>query len=73
MIGQYITSLNRPYYAVFYAMRSTTALKEYDLPKHSGVIAFFTGEYLKTEIWDSGMAVIIKESSPCRKKSDYDL
>ena len=71
-IGQYKTSLNRSYYAVFHAMRSANALKGYDSSKHSGVIAFFTKEYLKTEILDRGLAAIIKDSSLCREKSDYD-
>lgn len=71
-IGQYKTSLNRSYYAVFHAMRSANALKAFDSSKHSGVIAFFTKEYLKTEILDRELAVIIKESSLCREKSDYD-
>lgn len=71
-IGQYKTSLNRSYYAVFHAMRSANALKGFDSSKHSGVIAFFTKEYLKTEILDRNLAVIIKDSSLCREKSDYD-
>lgn len=71
-IGQYKTSLNRSYYAVFHAMRSANALKGFDSSKHSGVIAFFTKEYLKTEILDRSLAAIIKESSFCREKSDYD-
>ena len=71
-IGQYKTSLNRSYYAIFHAMRSANALKGYDSSKHSGVIAFFTKEYLKTEILDRGLAAIIKDSSLCREKSDYD-
>lgn len=72
MIGQYKTSLNRSYYAVFHAMRSANALKNFDSSKHSGVIAYFTKEYLKTEILDRSLAAIIKESSFCREKSDYD-
>lgn len=71
-IGQYKTSLNRSYYAVFHAMRSANVLKSFDSSKHSGVIAFFTKEYLKTEILDRNLAVIIKDSSFCREKSDYD-
>ena len=71
-IGQYKTSLNRSYYAVFHAIRSVNVLKEFDSSKHSGVIAFFTKEYLKTEILDRNLAVIIKDSSLCREKSDYD-
>lgn len=71
-IGQYKTSLNRAYYAVFHAMRAANARKGFDSSKHSGVIAFFTKEYLKTEILDRKLAVIIKDSSLCREKSDYD-
>lgn len=71
-MGEYKTSLNRSYYAVFHAMRSANALKGFDSSKHSGVIAFFTKEYLKTEIMDRKLAVVIKESSLCREKSDYD-
>ena len=48
-IGQYKTSLNRSYYAVFHAMRSANALKGYDSSKHSGVIAFFTKIVLYVE------------------------
>ncbi len=69
---QYKTSLNRSYYAVFHAMRSANALKEYDSSKHSGVIAFFTKEYLKTGILERNLSFIIKDSSLCREKSDYD-
>lgn len=71
-IGQYKTSLNRSYYAVFHAMRSANALKGFDSSKHSGVISFFTKEYLKTEILNRELADIIKDSSFCREKSDYD-
>lgn len=70
--GQYKTSLNRSYYAVFHAMRSANALKGFDSSKHSGVIAFFTKEYLKTEMIDRKLSLIIKDSSLCREKSDYD-
>ena len=71
-LEQYRTSLNRSYYAVFHAMRAANILEEYDSSKHSGVIAFFTKTYLKTEIINRDMAKIIKESSYLREKSDYD-
>lgn len=71
-MGEYKTSLNRSYYAVFHAMRSANALKGFDSSKHSGVIAFFTKEYLKTEILDRSLSFTIKDSSLCREKSDYD-
>ena len=71
-VKQYRTSLNRSYYAIFHAMRAVNSLEGYDSSKHSGVIAFFTQTFLKTEKIDRSMAKIIKESSYLREKSDYD-
>ena len=45
-IGQFKTSLNCSYYAIFHAMRAANILKGFDSSKHSGVIAFFNKEYL---------------------------
>ena len=50
-IGQFKTSLNRSYYAIFHAMRAANILKGFDSSKHSGVIAFFNKEYLKEGIY----------------------
>lgn len=71
-IGQYKTSLNRSYYAIFHAMRAANITKGFDSSKHSGVIAFFNKEYLKENIIDRKMSPIIKNSSFFREKSDYD-
>ena len=71
-IGQYKTSLNRSYYAIFHAMRAMNILKGFDSSKHSGVIAFFNKEYLKENILDRSLSVIIKNSAFLREKSDYD-
>lgn len=71
-IKQYKTSLNRSYYAIFHAMRALNILKGFDSSKHSGVIAFFNKEYLKPELLDKELSVIIKNSSFLREKSDYD-
>lgn len=71
-IGQYKTSLNRSYYAIFHAMRAMNILKGFDSSKHSGVIAYFNKEYIKEGIMDRELSVIIKSSSFLREKSDYD-
>ena len=71
-IGQYKTSLNRSYYAIFHAMRAANILKGFDSSKHSGVIPFFNKEYLKENIMDRSLSVIIKNSAFLREKSDYD-
>ena len=71
-IGQFKTSLNRSYYAIFHAMRAVNILKGFDSSKYSGVIAFFNKEYLKEEILDRSLSVIVKNSAFLREKSDYD-
>ena len=71
-IGQYKTSLNRSYYAIFHAMRAMNILKGFDSSKHSGVIAYFNKEYIKEGIMDKELSVIIKSCSFLREKSDYD-
>ena len=68
-IGQYKTSLNRSYYAIFHAMRAMNILKGFDSSKHSGVIAFFNKEYLKE---NRNLSIVIKNSAFLREKSDYD-
>lgn len=71
-IKHYRTSLNRSYYAVFHAMRAANCLLGFDSSKHSGVIAFFNKEYLKSDKLDRTLSGIIKNSSYLRGKSDYD-
>ena len=71
-IGQYKTSLNRSYYAIFHAMRAANIVKGFDFSKHSGMIAFFNKEFLKEGLMDRGLSVIIKNSAFLREKSDYD-
>lgn len=66
-IGQYKTSLNRSYYAIFHAMRAMNILKGFDSSKHSGVIAFFNKEYLKEGIMDKSLSVIVKNRSFLRE------
>jgi len=43
------SAINRFYYAVFYASRAVLALKRLDSAKHSGIIALFNKEFIKTE------------------------
>lgn len=70
--GEYGFAQNRAYYAVFDAMRSITALDGFDSNKHSGVIAYFNQNYVKTEIFPSETSKIIRLASMLREKSDYE-
>ncbi len=70
--NQLRTSLNRSYYAVFHAMRAVNTIDGFDSSKHSGVIAHFNKEYIKTNKLDKSLSRIIKDTSYLREKSDYD-
>lgn len=46
--GKYRDSISRSYYAIFTAVRAVLACDKVDFSKHSGVIAYFQKEYIKT-------------------------
>lgn len=71
-IGDYKTVANRSYYAVFSSMRAVLALDGFDSKKHSGIIAEFRKNYLKTEILPKELSVVIDEFVEARQGSDYD-
>ena len=70
--GSYGAVLNRAYYSAFDAMRAVNALDGFDSSKHSGVIAHFNQEYVKTGAFPSKTSAIIRRASMLREKSDYE-
>jgi len=68
----YKVSINRSYYAIFHAMRAITALVGYDSSKHSGIIAYFNLNFVKTGEFDKDSSKIVKTASFLREKSDYE-
>ena len=70
--GFYKVSANRSYYAVFHAMRAVLALIKFDSKKHSGVIATFRQQYIKTGIFPVAFSDIIGKSQRIRTDCDYD-
>lgn len=69
--GRFKNTLNRAYYAIFYAIRAVNATQSFDSSKHSGVIAFFNQHYVKTGIFPKEASQIIKEASENRERADY--
>ena len=67
---RYKNTLNRAYYAVFYAIRAVNALDEFDSSKHSGVIAHFNQNYVKSGIFPREASKQIKIASEKREKAD---
>ena len=64
-------SVNRSYYAIFNAARSVLALDGIDRSKHSGVIAYFQKEYIKTGIFARDLSDIIQDAFHIRQITDY--
>jgi uncharacterized protein (UPF0332 family) len=69
--GRYKNSLNRSYYSIFHAMRAVNILDDFDSSKHSGVIAHFNQNYVKTGIFPREASRIIKLASEKRERADY--
>lgn len=65
-------SLNRFYYAAFYAARALLATKELDSSKHSGVISLFHQHFVKPGIFTMEKAKALSHSFEERQDSDYE-
>lgn len=71
-LGDYKTVANRSYYAIFSAMRAVLALDGFDSKKHSGIIAEFRKNYLKSGILPKELSPVIDALVEIRQGSDYD-
>lgn len=69
--ASYKSSVNRAYYAIFHCLRAVTALDNFDSSKHSGIIAFFNMNYVKTGIFDKSVSKILDKAYRWREKADY--
>lgn len=65
-------SVNRSYYAIFHALRSVTALDQFDSSKHSGIIAYINRNYVKEGIFDKGFSKMLDSAYRLREKADYE-
>ena len=70
--GKYRASVNRSYYAVFHALRDVTVLRRFDSSKHSGIIAYFNQNFVKTGLFEREISKLIDSSYRLREKADYD-
>lgn len=63
-------AVDRHYYAMFHAARALLALKGMDSSKHSGVIAMFNREFVKTGELPKEMGKKLKMAFDLRIESD---
>ncbi len=68
----YLSANNRAYYAIYHCLRAVLALDEFDSKKHSGIIAQFRKEYIKTGIFAAEISDMIKDAFEIRNNSDYE-
>lgn len=65
------SSLSSSYYSVFHAARALLVFKKLDSKKHSGVIALFNKEYIKTGLIKEKAKDILTKAFYVRIDSDY--
>ena len=70
--NDYLTVLNRSYYAIFHAIRAILAVDGVDRRKHSGVIAYFQQHYVKSGIFSKEYSTIVQDAFEVRQESDYE-
>ena len=68
----YKDSINRSYYASFYAARSILALERIDFKRHKDVIAYFNKNYVATGIFEKDIWRKLARLQQKREQSDYD-
>lgn len=65
-IGDFRSSANRSYYAIFHGVRAVLALEGLDFKKHAAVLGKFRELYIKTAVLAIRCYQIFL-SAPCRK------
>ena len=68
----YKDSINRSYYAAFYAIKAVLALEEIDFKRHKDAVAYFNKTYVATEIFSREMGKKLGRLKQERESSDYD-
>ena len=63
--------MNRLYYAMFYAVLALLQEKEMGTSKHSGAIALFDREFVKTGAVPKEMSKALHRAFELRQKGDY--
>lgn len=71
--GDYITAVNRAYYAIFYAANAMLSTKGLERSKHSAVIAAFRQHFVKTGIIEADYSDIYGAVMEDRAEGDYDI
>lgn len=63
--------INRAYYAIFYAVLALMVAGGFEVSKHSGVIARFDQEFVRSGIFPKAMSRILHRAFELRQVGDY--
>lgn len=69
---RYKDTINRSYYAVFYAIKAILALEGTDFKRHKDVVAYFNKNYVATGIFEKAIGKRLAHLQQKRESSDYD-
>ena len=64
-------SVNRAYYAMFYAVLALLAREKKETSKHSGAIALFDRDFVKQGIFQKDFSRWLHDAFDLRQRSDY--
>ena len=71
--GDLVSSVNRSYYAIFYAANALLERDGLQRSKHSGVLALFRENYVKTGQIEPEFSDLYGQAFDTRIESDYDV
>ncbi len=69
--GMPISSMNRLYFSMFYAVQALLALDEVSFSKHGQVKGYFNRSFIKTGIFPVEMGKLYNKAFEYRQKFDY--
>lgn len=69
---RYKDSINRCYYAAFYAVKAVLALEEVDFKRHKDAVAYFNQRYVAANVFDREIGKLLGRLKRKRETSDYD-
>jgi uncharacterized protein (UPF0332 family) len=69
----YVTAVNRAYYATFYSANALLSTKGLERSKHSGVLAAFRQHFVKTGLIETEYSDIYGAVMEDRAEGDYNL
>lgn len=64
-------TVNRAYYAMFYALLAVLADKQFGTSKHSGALALFDREFVKTGVFPPSLSRSLRRAFDRRQTHDY--